>query len=850
MQATGIGVVAVLGGCTGPGETLDGGVGNDGGPRSDANLDANSDAPGADAGVPLPRCGIHGAAYPVEATLIPWEDQINAQRYLDEDAALPEPRGCRLEPGRNYVRINHTIPGPKTGFMPPVTLRSGNHLFGFRNSVPMITIAAGAECVSVTHVAGPITFEAGRADQITRDIFLMGVRYADFQLIGARLQDSLFVDLYNGTITVDCSASGFMRNCRFVRAQSQGGSHVILVRGNAAEPSSGNVVLGLNALTMGNQPAGTDVGRFHFEGVPDVTLLNLGAENYEGRAWPITRVLGAEDVKIFGGFSFTQGLALLDTNAARTWSSAVSLVTQSGDSAYQNVLLRPGARSLVRTETVTDAQVTDMEPSPRLRALMFDDSSGDDPGPSWHANVVEIDGASRPATLTAAQGEEILACVSNRDGTPWPRPSLAPPPSDFSGLPMMTTPGMWDAEYIQQLLDTQPAVVLPPGIYTLDRPLKMGWVWTDLTTPGLESFTRGHIRMLIGSGKGRTVLRAASSGINLIESAHTAFNNDPMASFSHGGPQSLCMSDLTLQGGRWGIYLTSITGTDGVTLSQQYFDQTFSHICLRDMAEGGVFLDGIYAWDNCASAYVDFVNCPIGFQSIGRPGIDSTPDICYMDKCLFYGCQWRDCGQGFRLSAGRQCNSNYFVDCIFESITESAIRAQIVGMTIANCDFIHNGGAPTVLNLGSTWVVSSNFTTNRSDAVAFVDGMGGLSFEGCSFTRGPASNVVMVRETTGYGDPLNWQDSVNPGNRGPYVGRHIHYYNSVIGVPLGQWMNGVAIESDFQHPSDAALRARVIWTETTVTGAFEPWPVTADHIARHVLVPGTPMPRPQLLITR
>ena len=39
-------------------------------------------------------------------------------------------------------------------------------------------------------------------------------------------------------------------------------------------------------------------------------------------------------------------------------------------------------------------------------------------------------------------------------------------------------------------------------------------------------------------------------------------------------------------------------------------------------------------------------------------------------------------------------------------------------------------------------------------------------------------------------------------------------------------------------------------TETTVPGAFEPWPVTADHIARHVLVAGMPMPRPQLLVTR
>jgi len=190
-----------------------------------------------------------------------------------------------------------------------------------------------------------------------------------------------------------------------------------------------------------------------------------------------------------------------------------------------------------------------------------------------------------------------------------------------------------------------------------------------------------------------------------------------MASFSAGGPQGLFMSDLTLQGGRWGIYLTSIVGTAGTTLAQQYFDQQFSHVCLRDMSQGGVFLDGIYAWDNCSTAYVDFVNCPIGFQSIGRPGIDSTPDINYMDKCLFYGCQWRDCAQGFRLSAGRQCNSNYFVDCIFENNTESAIRSQIVGMTIANCDFINNAGTPTVLiwaRHGSSPAASPRIEATRS----------------------------------------------------------------------------------------------------------------------------------------
>ena len=43
------------------------------------------------------------------------------------------------------------------------------------------------------------------------------------------------------------------------------------------------------------------------------------------------------------------------------------------------------------------------------------------------------------------------------------------------------------------------------------------------------------------------------------------------------------------------------------TIAQQLFDQTGSHPCLRDMTGGGIFLDGIYAWDNCSTAYVDVV---------------------------------------------------------------------------------------------------------------------------------------------------------------------------------------------------------------------------------------------------
>ena len=86
MKVTGLGVAAVVAGCDGPGSTVDGGLIDGGPPGPDSNLDTGVFT-NPDGGVPLPTCGLSDACYPTDATLIPWEDQVNAQRYLDEDAA-------------------------------------------------------------------------------------------------------------------------------------------------------------------------------------------------------------------------------------------------------------------------------------------------------------------------------------------------------------------------------------------------------------------------------------------------------------------------------------------------------------------------------------------------------------------------------------------------------------------------------------------------------------------------------------------------------------------------------------------------------------------------------------------
>ena len=793
---------------------------------------------GAGGGSPI-ASGSTGTAtiysgYPMDATLIPWDDQINFQKYIDADAALPQPKGCRLEAGKDYAVEVHWKPSPATGWAPPITLRSGMRLYGLNNRVGTINIAPDAHDVVVSHVGANLTFQAGTTAQVVHNCSFFGMHYTSVTGTGARIRDCLFVDFYNGGLWFDMAASGFLQDNKFIRTQSQGGTAAFYAKGNAAEPSGGNVILGWSALTMGDEPSGTDVGRYHIENHTDATLINGSAENYSGRAWPIVRVLGTPDLKMFGASSFTQGLAFVDTDAHRVWLASALIATQNTDSTYRNLILRPGVKALVDLEAITNRVITDQETTPVLRATLFNDSS----------NTVVVNGAAQPVSpLPPQAATETLATVANRSKQPWARPQLAPPPLAATG----PATGTLTATQIQAMLDVQTVVYLPPGVYDIDRPLKLGWIWTDVTTPDSAHPTRGHFRTLVGAGKGQTFLRATDATIDLIIQGGTPFSDTlPTEPAYRGGPDQLRLSGLTLQGGRWGISQTTVNDTNGVMLFQAFTENLFDGVCIRDMASGGILLDGIYAWDNCCTYFVDFVNCPYGFKQVGHGGIDSTPNLTYMDKSLFYGCQWIGCGTALEMLPGRANNSDYLVNCIFRNNSTRAVNGATSGFVIANCDFIDNSGAPVVLNRGGTSIISCTFSAETRDAASFIDGIA-LNIEGSTFTRAAGMQVVMVRDTTGYNDLLNWQDSVNPGNRGPYLARHIHYSNCSIAVPLGQWYNGVAIETDFKHPSDAAIRSRLVWSQAP-SGGWDPWPVPTASISRHVLIAGTPTPRAQLLV--
>ncbi len=791
--------------------------------------------------VPLDR------GYPQEAILVTKGNAANLQSLLTANKVV------RLEPGQDYASNSNASVGPFSG---PLVMTTGMRLYGTGNRVPDITIAAGATDVVISHVVqGKVTFAAGAPDQVTKRCLLRGVHYSEFKTTGGRLVDNLIIDAYNTLVAFDCSSSGFLRNNRMIRHQSQGGQYEILMKGNASDASYGNVLVGTSALTVdfppgysAGNPNGDYQARIELDGMRDATLIGGVAESGNGSSVPLMRVLGAEDLKIFQTGSVFSGKNVLDTDTTNIWLHSALLSSDDGSnwtSTNPTLLFRPLVQRLVRSHFNKGHRVSDLATAPALRATLFDNDTSDIEFPPASGTFINnpqnvvINQVARPTTaLSDAQGAALLATVSNRTATPWERPSFATPPGPFAGA---ATNPLTRAQ-IQAALDTTGVCLLPAGIYDIDQPIKLGWIWTDAVNK------KGFYRTLIGAGKSNTILRATSSAIDLIVEGQTPFADNPADSSTLGGFERLVLMELTLQGGRWGIRLE---GNDsGTQLGIQYNDNLLSHVCIRDMSAGGLLFTKIYGWDNCCSYSLDFVNCPVGIQQRGVIGDDYSKDIAYMDKCLFYGCQYLNCGIGLDMNTGRASGANTWFNCRFQDCTSRAVMLNHSPVLFANCDFIDNAGRPTVEVAGDAYLISSRFEAQTRDAVDFIEAAI-LHMEGCSFNRDSGKSVVVTRNISswseiphyGTGDPYT-----NPYNRASYINRSTYFFNCTVGVPLGQWWNGVAIGTDFRDPADAACRGRAVWSDVNIAGLFASLPVASANVIRSVLVGGQATPRPQLLV--
>ena len=686
--------------------------------------------------------------YPVEATLVPVAEREQLQRRLDAVKTI------RLEQGDYRTGSN----------LHRLTLRSGQRIYGLSTSIiPDVVVEPGCTGALLSGVVAHLRFPP--SDLPTRDNVFRRITYGSGVVDGAVLIDNLFLDLAWFDWRIDVGVRGSLRGNRFIRQVYQALGDACTWIGNSRTPTTGNVLLWTNFLTPPK-------GKFDLRGLGDTTILNYDCEGPGSDGSPAIKATDCDRLVVFSTTGTNRRGPAVDAGARRLWLHGSLLFNQESGAA--NVVLRDDVGAMV--QTLFDRRRILERPAGKGTVLRaFQDCPETD-------SVIDFGDAGLPIALDAAKVAAVLDVIAPNPAAPaWPAPTWAEPPPAKPDLPRRDL----GRAGLQALIDRGGVVVLEPGIYTLDGPLRLG---------------KG--RGLVGAGMERTILSAANPTINLIEDDGT------------GG---LFLTDLTLQGGRNGIF-----HADTVGKKVQFVNSVLSHVCIRSMSESGFTFTDIFGYDNNCFDHVIFADCPAGFRQIAtRRGDESDPHMCYMDKCLFYRCQWLRCGTALDFTAFRSSGGNCWVECRFIGSTKAVTRAQNHSpMLFANCDLLDNAGNPMVAANGNVLFTNCRFTAGTVDPVDLVDGIS-VTLEGCTMVMGGAKRTVLTS-----GKPA-WFDLRHPANAAAYANRRFFIVNSRIeGIPLGPVQQALFVNSRVAEAERSVRLAYLNQGRLTVLDPGEPTPGT------------------------
>jgi hypothetical protein len=683
-------------------------------------------------------------AYPTNAILVRATSKLTLQSKLDQYNVI------RLE-AANY----------RQNGLSSITLKSGQEIYGLPGTVvPSIIVKPGTTNAVLSTVS--VVWEQGvhfpPSNLITRQNRFQRLQ-GPIWIDGACLEDNLFLDSSVTQFYFDTRSSGYMKNNRFIRSMAHSTSPQWVMRGDVSRKSSNNVFLWFNFLF----PHGDGV---YLENHKDVTLIGFDAETWN-EAGQTTQALfrtgpmGA--LRIFlgtGGNNGATPTGIFDI-AADEFQLFDEFISGASN---PHIVLRPGN---LRTFFIDTAQRT----LSNLTTGNFRFKAFERP------NIAPtLNGTSYLSALPESAQSTLRSMIVNplRTGQLWEGPLFVPIPDpagsnwnqDLASRPDSTT-------YIQNLIDTQGIASLPAGTYYISSSLKMG------AGEGL-----------IGSGMSSTVIIAKNSDIDMI--------------VNRGGA-GLNLADLTLQGGKNGIHHQS----PDLTTVLQFSLMLLSHVTFRDMKNAGIQIQDIFGWDNNFVDYLNFVNCPSGIQQMPSSSFVSggpeTQTMCYMDKTVFYGCQFMGCGIGVNLPAKRANNLNAWINCLFQNSTNTAMNLEnCKGHLLANCHFINNAGNPTIQNNLNTDFVSCLF---RADALGKTMLGTQTCAEGCTFERGTSNSAFLLAAS-----------GINS------------FYNCNVKMPAGTILHGMLFNSFFSSNPMYNQQGMIIYNQIP-----------------YAFLMGIPIPSPQLL---
>ncbi len=650
----------------------------------------------------------------------------------------------RLDPGADYT----------AGGVASLVIQSGQKIYGLPGTiVPPIVITPGTHAAVLSRLqTATVTFPASATS--THDNLFLSVQ-AKGVATGATLENNLFID-WVGAYAFDDSSSGYFRTNRFIRTHENGVDNPYLrLKGNSSTPSHGNVFLFYNFLT----PHGDSTD---LSGLTDLTFVGVDAESWSyddlGSHAVITTASDVNTLRFFvanGGDGVHTSTDPAATGYFDIGGGTFLLYNDIADSAHQPKLL---LESTVGSASLFGVYPQDFgtgfqqdNPATALFAANQDVSSVT-PVVSSSANAIALRNAVL-GTATVATG-----------AVPWEAPVYDAVPDPGGSKWNANLASKKDSTaYIQGLIESQGIAFLPAGTYYISAPLRL-------------KSTQG----LIGAGMGSTLIIAKDPSIDMI------IGDDHSTAFCSRG--MLTLSDLTLEGGANGIHHDPAGSGPGAQYSSIYL----SHVTFRNMSNAGIFVDSIVGWDNNMIDHVNFIDNATGILqrvSPTYPGGEANGES-YLDKNLFYQCQFIANGIAVNLPAVRPDNLDIWADSLFSGNTNGAMQlAGNMSPVIANSDFVNNGGAAVLSDDGNNLnVVGSRFTAGALGQAIFG---GSVSVEGSTFLEGAQGAASMLSKTA-------------PGVTS--------FYNCISqDIPIGQIFSGYFFNNSLFGSADLSVEGLAIF---------------------------------------
>ena len=607
----------------------------------------------------------YAAAYPAGSSTTLWSPK-------NGDPTAWFPANAYRVPLRNKTQLQSLIntygvvrldAGDYASGVGAITLQAGQAIYappGEMTRLPSnITIAPGANGATIKGGSGNfgayITFPPSATP--TSNVTISSMIQMGIRSNGASLDRLAVLNMAHHAIDINNTAGGYLRRSRFVRLQAHGGGSniegyfegkpIISIQGKADRSSWGNSIDFVNVLDPWSS-------QFVISGQADFAINNVDLEQYQavrdggpafkfrncGRVW-ITNVQGY----IFGQVSLDNGADELFVNGfVLGQQDAGNWIAQASNNVM--VWANSGNRKGWMQDLGSGKTRVYSEPSsPALRV------NGSTSAPSGAAlTALQTMLTSEPAAFANWQ-PPVLRAVPDPAGPNWAMGRSGKPDS---------------REMLQAIINNNRQLAeLPAGVFYISAPLDH---YPD--------------QCIAGKGKGATAIIPMNDTFAAFKTAWNRPGPDESTSGLH-------LIDMTVQGGSAGW------------MQAEYGNQTtlfnFGHVAFRNQANAGILLQSTYAWDNGWLESVDFVNCATGVKTVGT-GSGAQFTTCYMDKVVFYRCQYLNCGRAVHLNNTRVNNSNLWLECYFKGSTTQAMWFQgySENQGLTNNVFEDNAGAPMI----------------------------------------------------------------------------------------------------------------------------------------------------------